>query len=124
MMERVGKALPLEVVRVEELLNIIFSKKKSVSTSYAKRNIENSYPISLGRLIIDEPMLCHIKNCTEEEAHRQLGENESSTTLDELDAFKSIFYARGMYGANNLELDSLFSVVWGPPFFRDTKARE
>ncbi|GFV30314.1 piggyBac transposable element-derived protein 3 [Trichonephila clavipes] len=58
--------------------------------------------------------LCHIKNSTEEEAHRQLGENEWSTTLDELDAFISILYARGIYGANNLELDSLWSVVCAP----------
>ncbi|GFW34599.1 piggyBac transposable element-derived protein 4 [Trichonephila clavipes] len=59
-----------------------------------------------------------------EEAHRQLGRNEWSTTLDELDAFISILYARGLYGANNLELDCLWSVVWGPPFFPDTMVRD
>ncbi|GFV61791.1 transposable element Tcb1 transposase [Trichonephila clavipes] len=40
-------------------------------------------------------MLRYIKNCAEEEAHRHLGKNEWSTTLDELDAFISILYARG-----------------------------
>ncbi|GFV69190.1 DDE_Tnp_1_7 domain-containing protein [Trichonephila clavipes] len=70
-------------------------KEKSGPTSYAKRNIENGYAISSGWLLIDDPMLRPIKNCTEEEAHRQLGENEWSTTVDELDAFISILYARG-----------------------------
>ncbi|GFV65633.1 hypothetical protein TNCV_1051241 [Trichonephila clavipes] len=48
-------------------------KEKSGSTSYAKRNIENDYAISSERLFLDEPMLRHIKNCTQEEAHQQLG---------------------------------------------------
>ncbi|GFX80155.1 uncharacterized protein TNCV_2108001 [Trichonephila clavipes] len=91
-------------------------KEKSGPTSYAERNIKNSYAISSWRLLIDEPMLRHIKNCTEVEAHRQLRKNEWSTTLDELGAFISILYARGIYGANNIELDSLWSVLWGPPF--------
>ncbi|GFW02175.1 uncharacterized protein TNCV_4144411 [Trichonephila clavipes] len=99
-------------------------KEKSSPTSYAKQNIENSYAISSWRLLIDEPMLRHIKNCTQEEAHRQKGKNEWSTSSDELDAFISILYARGMYTANNLELDSLWSVVWGPHFFCDNMARD
>ncbi|GFW18665.1 hypothetical protein TNCV_1369191 [Trichonephila clavipes] len=51
-------------------------KEKSGPTSYAKRNIENGYAISSWKLLIDEPLLRHIKNCTEEEAHCQLGKNE------------------------------------------------
>ncbi|GFW96567.1 uncharacterized protein TNCV_2846241 [Trichonephila clavipes] len=93
-MERVGKASPLEVVRMKKIDEHNVFKEKSSPTSYAKRNIENGYAISSGRILIDEPMLRHIKNCTEEEAHRQLGGNEWSTTLDELDAFVSILYAR------------------------------
>ncbi|GFV22629.1 uncharacterized protein TNCV_2078191 [Trichonephila clavipes] len=46
--------------------------KMSGPTSYAKQNIENGYAISSWRLLIDEPMLHHIKNCTEEETHWQL----------------------------------------------------
>ncbi|GFU76416.1 hypothetical protein TNCV_4515711 [Trichonephila clavipes] len=69
-------------------------KEKSGPFSYAKRNIKNGYAISLRRLLLDEPMLRHIKNCTEKEAHRQLGRNEWPTTLDELDAFISILYTR------------------------------
>ncbi|GFX13271.1 hypothetical protein TNCV_2990351 [Trichonephila clavipes] len=56
--------------------------EKSGPTSYAEQNFENSYTISSWRLLIDEPMLGHIKNCTEEDTQRQLGKNEWSTTLD------------------------------------------
>ncbi|GFV75475.1 hypothetical protein TNCV_1483201 [Trichonephila clavipes] len=48
-------------------------KEKSDPISYAKQNIENDYAISSRRLLKNEPMLSHIKNCTEEEAHQQLG---------------------------------------------------
>ncbi|GFW41435.1 hypothetical protein TNCV_465261 [Trichonephila clavipes] len=50
-------------------------KEKSGLISYAKQNIENDLAISSGRLLKNEPMLRHIKNCTEEEAHWQLGKN-------------------------------------------------
>ncbi|GFX91069.1 hypothetical protein TNCV_5106991 [Trichonephila clavipes] len=48
------------------------SKEKSGPTSYAKRNNE-SCAISSWRLLINEPLLRHIKNCREEGAHQQLG---------------------------------------------------
>ncbi|GFY17675.1 hypothetical protein TNCV_1074101 [Trichonephila clavipes] len=111
MRKRVGKASPLEVTCVEEFLNIMFSKKKVPPTSYEDRNIENSYAISSWRLLIYELMFRHIKNCTEEEAHRQQGKNEWSTTLDKLNSFISSLYVLGIYGVNNLELDSLLSAV-------------
>ncbi|GFV58841.1 hypothetical protein TNCV_1260681 [Trichonephila clavipes] len=90
-------------------------KEKSGPTSYAKRNIKNGCAISSGRLHTDEPMLRHIKNCSQGEAHQQLGKNECSTTF-ELNASTSILYDRGIYGANNLELDSMWSGVCGSPF--------
>ncbi|GFR33596.1 hypothetical protein TNCT_130251 [Trichonephila clavata] len=83
-------------------------KEKSDPTIYAILNIKNCYAISSWRLLIDLPMLRHIKNCNEEEAHRQLGTNERCTTLDELDAFISILCARGIFGAKNLEFYILF----------------
>ncbi|GFX04399.1 hypothetical protein TNCV_3975451 [Trichonephila clavipes] len=82
-------------------------KGKSGPTSYAKRNIENGYANNSGGLLIDEPMLRHIKNCTEEKAHQGLGKNEWRTTVDRLDTFISILYVQSMYGANNVELESL-----------------
>ncbi|GFX42818.1 DDE_Tnp_1_7 domain-containing protein [Trichonephila clavipes] len=47
------------------------------------------------------------------------GKNKWSTTLDELDAFISILYTRDVYGLNNVELVSLWSVVWDPPCFHE-----
>ncbi|GFV08083.1 hypothetical protein TNCV_1047121 [Trichonephila clavipes] len=47
--------------------------EKSGRTSCAERNSENIYKISSWRLLIYEPMLRHIKNCTKEAAHRLLG---------------------------------------------------
>ncbi|GFR06373.1 hypothetical protein TNCT_433801, partial [Trichonephila clavata] len=85
-MEHIGKASPLEVACLEELLNIMFSKKIVPQPVMAKRNIENGYTISSWKLLIDESMLRHIKNCIEEEAHRQLGKDERSITFDELSA--------------------------------------
>ena len=93
-------------------------------TSYAKRNIEDEYVSSTWRLLISERMLRHIKLCTEEEAHRQLGTDDWNTSLQEIDAFIGILYARGIYCAKGLELDSLWSTVWSPPFFRETMARD
>ncbi|GFT19181.1 hypothetical protein TNCV_303121 [Trichonephila clavipes] len=46
---------------------------KSDPTRYAKRNIKNGCASNSGSLLLDEPMLLDIKNCTEKEAHRQLG---------------------------------------------------
>ena len=48
-------------------------KEKSGPISYAKRNIENESAISSWRLLINEPMLRHIKNCTEEESSPATG---------------------------------------------------
>ncbi|XP_054718548.1 piggyBac transposable element-derived protein 4-like [Uloborus diversus] len=93
-------------------------------TSYAKRNIDDEFASSSWRLIINESMLRHIKMCTEEEAHRQLGNNDWTLKLEEIDAFIAILYARGLYCAKGLELDSLWSTIWGPPFFRETMARD
>ncbi|GFW32703.1 piggyBac transposable element-derived protein 4-like [Trichonephila clavipes] len=84
MMEWVGKASHLKIVRVEELLKIIFSKKK-----------------------VAQPVM-----------------QSEVLKIDDLDAFISILYDRGIKGGNNLKLNSLWSVAWSPPFFRDTTASD
>ncbi|XP_042911628.1 piggyBac transposable element-derived protein 4-like [Parasteatoda tepidariorum] len=81
-------------------------------------------PASAWRLFIDEWILKHIKKCTEDEAHRHIPENKWVVTLEEVDAFIAILYARGIYCAKGLELDSLWSMDWGPPFFRNTMPRD
>ncbi|GFU88009.1 hypothetical protein TNCV_1335781 [Trichonephila clavipes] len=57
MMERVGKASPLESCTRGRIVEHNVFKEKSGPTSYSKRNIENGYAISSGWLRIDEPML-------------------------------------------------------------------
>lgn len=98
-------------------------KEAAGPTSHAKRNIIDGCASSAYRLFIDEPILRHIKYCTVTEAHKQLGTNDWSLTLEELDAFISILYARGIYCAKGIEVDSLWSKTWGPPFFNQTMAR-
>ncbi len=63
--------------------------------------------VSAWRLIINEPMLKLIKKCSDAEANRQLQHNRWSVSLEELDAFIALLYARGAFGAKNLLIHSL-----------------
>ncbi|GFS61251.1 hypothetical protein TNCV_3104901 [Trichonephila clavipes] len=99
---------------------IVFSDDEYVPPDEENISSDKDTVQCTSRKTIYEPMLRHIKNCTEE-AHRQLGKKECSTTLDEQDDLYQFCMLE--YGAINLELDSLFSVVWYSPFFYDTMAR-
>lgn len=92
-------------------------------TPFAKRDIKENSFASAWRLLIDEPILRHIKKCMETEAHRQLGDDTWTISLQELDSFLALLYARGAYIARNLPLDHLWSKTWGPPFFHETMPR-
>ncbi|XP_071039571.1 uncharacterized protein [Parasteatoda tepidariorum] len=92
-------------------------------SGYAKRNIMADNLVSAFSLIIDNYIIEHIKNCTEEEGRRILG-NDWTTTLPEIRAFIGILYARGAYEAKNLKLSYLWSAKWGPEFFRRTMTRD
>jgi len=72
--------------------------------------------------MFDERILKHILKCTISEAHRR-GNQDWTLSLEELDAFIALIYARGALGSSGLELDELWSEVWGPPIFRETMAR-
>jgi hypothetical protein len=99
-------------------------KEKAGLTSYASHRIKEGSALSAFRLIIDEPMIRHIRTCTEAEARRQLNDDAWSVTADELDAFIAILYARGATGAKGLELKSLWNAQWGVPFCRQTMTRD
>lgn len=45
-------------------------------------------------------------------------------SIEELDAFIAVLYARGIYGASKFDLHSLWSKPWGPPFFTETMSRD
>ncbi|XP_035226305.1 piggyBac transposable element-derived protein 4-like [Stegodyphus dumicola] len=74
------------------------------------------------RLFGDESMLRHIKKCKEAEGILNNEENWA-ISLEELDAFIAIIYARGAYGCNGMDYDFLWNNTWGPPFFRETMSR-
>ncbi len=68
-------------------------------------------------------MLKLIKKCSDAEANRQLQHNRWSVSLQELDAFIALLYARGAFGAKNLPIHRLWSNTWGISFFCDTMSR-
>ncbi len=84
-------------------------------TSFAKCMINESF-VSAWRLIMKEPMLKLIKKCSDAEANRQLQHNRWSVSLEELDGFIALLYAR--FGAKNLLIHSLCSNTWGVSFWR------
>ena len=51
-------------------------------------------PASAWRLLIDDFILKHIAKCTITEAHRQLQHETFALTIEELEAFIAVMYAR------------------------------
>lgn len=92
-------------------------------TSYARRNFTGHLSDSW-RLLIDESILRHIQKCTLEEANRQLGHNNWILTLEQLESFIAICYARGAYGAKNIPVNELWSKTWGIHFFSKVMPRD
>ncbi|XP_026471361.1 uncharacterized protein LOC113375647 [Ctenocephalides felis] len=79
--------------------NCVFKGVKG-PTSYAKENIITGDLVSAFSLIIDNYIIKHIKQCTEEEGSR-ISEYDWTTSLPEIRAFIGILYARGAYEAKN-----------------------
>lgn len=99
-------------------------RETSGATSYAKRNVDNESVLSAWLLFIDKTILDHIIKCTETEARRVLGNDDWSLSREELLAYISILYARGVSGARNIELHSLWSTPWGLTFCKETMSRD
>lgn len=97
--------------------------EQSGPTPYARRQIGDKF-ITAWKLLVDDNILRHIKTCTETEAHRVLGHSNWSITLQELDKFISILYARGAYDAKNISVNDLWSKTWGIAFFSKTMSRD
>ena len=60
-----------------------------------------------GVLFIGDFILKHIANCTITEAHRQLQDEKFALTIEELEAFIAVMYARGVTGKSALPLHNL-----------------
>lgn len=99
-------------------------KDVSGPSSYAIRNITEEHLTSAWRLFINEKMLRFIKLCTEAEAHRRLQDPHWSISLEELDAFISLLYARGAFISKGISINNLWSKTWGLKFFHETMARD
>ena len=91
---------------------------------YAKRYVVGGLTSSSWRLIVDEAILKHIKNCTEKEARRALEKDDWCLPLGELDAFLGILYLRGVTESKNVEVDLMWSEKYGFPFIKNVMSRD
>ena len=92
-------------------------------TPYASQGINMDSPLSAFRVLFDEPMLRHVKECTEREGKRIQGE-DWSISLQELEVFLGLFIARGVVGSRTAPLSELWSAKWGNRFFKNAMARD
>ncbi|XP_035225882.1 peroxisomal acyl-coenzyme A oxidase 1-like [Stegodyphus dumicola] len=81
-------------------------------------------PASAWRLMVSESMVKHIQSCTIAEAQCQL-RNDSNwhVTLEDLDVFFALLYARGALGHSKLCAYDLWNKNWGSPVFKETMPR-
>ncbi|XP_068233574.1 uncharacterized protein [Palaemon carinicauda] len=87
-------------------------------TSVAKRQVFPGQVLSSFRLLIDDFIIKHIQKCTETEARMKLNDETWNISFQEIYATIGIMYARGVL-AKGQSVENLWSVKWGPPFFRD-----
>ena len=71
--------------------------------------MKTNSPASAWRLIIDRFILEHIQSCTIIEAHRQARCKDFTLSVEELEAFISIMYVRGVTGKNDMPLADLWN---------------
>ena len=92
-------------------------------SAQAHRSIIKESVRSAWDLFNDESILRHIQRCTEEEARRVLQTDNWYVSLDELDAFLAIIYARGAHKATKIKIHELWNRLWGIPIISETMAR-
>ena len=80
-----------------------------------------STPYSAWKMFIHESILRSIAKYTTEEAVRR-GDVDFSLSLDELESFIALQYARGIYGKNH-PVSFLWNRKYGIPIFRETMPR-
>ena len=91
--------------------NIVRSNAKP--TSYFTSSIIRGSPLSSFRILFNEPMLRNIQKCTISKAHRAIGNNSWTVTLDELDKFMELIVARGVICERTLPIKSIWDKSWG-----------
>ena len=98
-------------------------KIRAGPTSYFTFSIIRGIPLSSFRIFFNEPMLKNILKCTTSEAHRVIGNNSWTVTLDELDKLMGLIVARGAIGGRTSPLKSIWDKSWGCPLFNATMPR-
>ena len=86
--------------------------------------MKTNSPASAWRLIIDKFILEHIQSCTIIEAHRQTKCKDFNLSVEELEAFISIIYVRGVTGENDMPLTDLWNKNWGIVFCKQVMSRD
>lgn len=97
-------------------------RKESGLTSYAQRQLDDQ-PYSAFKLFFNESMLKHVRKCTEIEARRQTESSDWSISLDELEVFLGICYARGVLSPK-IPLKKLWSNDWGCSLIQKAMPRD
>lgn len=91
-------------------------------TPFAKRSISGI--MSAFSAMIDDELLENIRQYTETEAHRCMGNTKWSLSLMELKAFIGVLFARGALGWKNMSVTNIFSTKYGSELIRGTIARD
>ena len=79
-------------------------------------------PLDAFRLLIDEGIIRHIVNCTNEYAH--CTHPDFNLTEEELEKFIGLLYLRGFMNAKNFPLEKLWAKDMGCPAFNRTLSRD
>ena len=88
-------------------------------TNAVKNRVSNS-PYAAWKMFIDEPMLRKILNCTITEG--QTRKASWSITIEMLEAYLALEYARGIYGKEHSTV-FLWRKIYCPTVFKDTMFR-
>ena len=92
-------------------------------TSYFTSSIIHGIPLSMFRIFFNKPTLKNILKLTTSGAHRVIGNNSWTVTLDELDKLMGLIVARGAIGGRTLPIKSIWDKSWGCPLFNATMPR-
>ena len=79
-----------------------------------------SNPLSFFLVLCDKAMLRNIRKCTVVEARCISDKINWDVTLDKLDKFIGLIFARGTLRQRDLPVESLWKSAWAFPMFNNT----
>ena len=101
----------------------IFKRNLSGPTPYAKRIVFAGSPASAWRLLVDNFILKHITKWAVTEAHRQLHNQTFALTVEELEDFIAVTYARRGTDKSDLLLHDIWTERWKVPLCTSAMSR-